>query len=151
MICLRLKNRHRAVRHSVEQQFYRGLSVLISLNGPLDAAVCLRFVSGTATQNEGIMNTLCPQLLRTKVAISSETPRRRSVQKIRFQKLSACPRTWLLPNRTMKCAGFSRKIICVFENVSRGSLYALIRSTLLSYPADFSYRANVLATSLDIY
>src|SRR5687768_9432090 len=110
MICLRLKNRHRAVRHSVEQQFYRGLSVLISLNGPLDAAVCLRFVSGTATQNEGIMNTLCPQLLRTKVAISSE--------KIRFQKLSACPRTWLLPNRTMKCARFSRKIICVFETLA---------------------------------
>src|SRR5687768_9432091 len=26
------------------------------------------------------------------------------------------------------------------RNVSRGSLYALIRSTLLSYPADFSYR-----------
>jgi hypothetical protein len=57
MICLRLKHRHRAVRHSFEQQFYRGLSVLISLNGRLDAAVCLRFASGTATQNEGIMNT----------------------------------------------------------------------------------------------
>jgi hypothetical protein len=43
-------------------------------------------------------------------------------QKIRF-KSSVFVREWLLPNRTMGCAGFSRKIICVFENASRGSLY----------------------------
>jgi len=54
------------------------------------------------------------------------------------------------PESNDQMRGFSRKIICVFENVSRGSLYALTCSTLLSYPADFSYRANVLATSLDI-
>jgi hypothetical protein len=29
-------------------------------------------------------------------------------------------------------------------------VYRAFRSTLLSYPADFGYRANVLATSLDI-
>jgi hypothetical protein len=35
MIAYALKN----LAQSVEQQFYRGLSVLISLNGPLTAAV----------------------------------------------------------------------------------------------------------------
>jgi hypothetical protein len=135
---------------SVEQQFYRGLSVLISMNGPLDAAVlfkvCVRYSDTERRYNEYPV----PATSARKSSNFQRDASRRSVQKIRFQKLSACPRTWLLPNRTMKCAGFSRKIICVFENVSRGSLYALIRSTLLSYPADFSYRANVLATSLDI-
>jgi hypothetical protein len=41
-----------------------------------------------------------------------------------------------------------RGLSCVFP--SRGSSDELFRSTLLSYPADFGYRANVLATSLDI-
>ena len=54
----------------------------------------------------------------------------------------------------MKCAGFSRKIIVALESLSRIFVTRLvcraIRASLLSYPDDFSYRANVLATSLDI-
>jgi hypothetical protein len=37
-----------------------------------------------------------------------------------------------------------------FRACRQSCLRELFRSTLLSYPADFGYRANVLATSLDI-
>jgi hypothetical protein len=83
---------------SVEQQFYRGLSVLISLNGPLTAAVwsmiCVRYSDTERKYNEYPVPA-------TSVHQSSKS-QRDGYAVDPFQKMRARAGTWMFPISKMK-------------------------------------------------